>query len=86
MIIMVPMVDTMGLSLFMSLKHLNLEFVSDFDLWISSLFSGTKNTKIIVNILNGISALAEWFSTAGKTWPSTVIHADIDISIPVFGK
>ena len=46
------MLDIMGLTLFMSLKHLNLEFVSDFDIWISSLFSATKNTKIFVKILN----------------------------------
>jgi len=50
MVKMVPMLDIMGLSLFMSLKHLYLEFVSDFDIWISSLFSATKNTKIIVKI------------------------------------
>jgi len=36
----------------MSLKHLNLEFVSDFDIWISSLFSATKIMKIIVKILS----------------------------------
>ena len=35
----------------MSLKNLNPAFVSDFDSWISSLFSTPKNTKIIIKIL-----------------------------------
>ncbi len=45
MIKMVPMLDTKGLSLFMSLQHLHLEFVSDFDIWISSLFLPQKTRK-----------------------------------------